>query len=156
MPAWLVPAMMGGKMALDLIGGFQARRDARERQQKMNEQSARGRFLSHLSPKAALGVAGSPQIPIPNIAGQLGSAADPLLSLLMSREQGQPTNADAASAAQAAPAPSVLPRDPRLTGGATGGAQFGRNMGAAGGADPEVMQRILRLLMQLRSTGAMR
>ena len=75
MPAWLVPAMMGGKMALDLIGGFQARRDARERQQKMNEQSARGRFLSHLSPKAALGVAGSPQIPIPNIADVPGARA---------------------------------------------------------------------------------
>ena len=125
MPFPFVPALIGGKMALDLIGGFQARRDARKQNEKMNAQNAMGRFLSRLSPGAERGVAGAPQLPIPNLAQQLGTAADPLLSLLMSHgAAGEGSNnavaAAAAKAAQAAPATSVLPKAAKLAGAGGG------------------------------------
>lgn len=46
MPFPFVPALMAGKMALDLIGGYQARRDARKQNERMNAQNAMGGFLA--------------------------------------------------------------------------------------------------------------
>ncbi len=155
MPFPFVPALMAGKMALDLIGGYQARRDARKQNERMNAQNAMGRFLSRLSPGAERGVAGAPQIPIPNLAQQLGSAADPLLSILMSQGSAgkQATNA---AAGQAAPSMPALPKAAGLAGSGptnTSAAGLQQELGLRGGADPEVLQRIMSLLQRLPRSG---
>ena len=86
MPPWAVPAILGANSALSLLGGFQARREAKKARSRQLQQDAHqhlGNMLSAAGTGGGGGFRTPRQTPVPSAMQTVGSALDPLVRDLL-------------------------------------------------------------------------